>query len=56
MQELKKRAADGLASMGKRLKMDVKEAERVRGERREARAARDDGFDRMLEELLAGLG
>jgi hypothetical protein len=55
MQELKKRAADGLASMGKRLKMDVKEAERVRGERREVRVARDDGFDRMLEGLLAGL-
>ena len=37
MQELKKRAADRLASMGKRLKMDVKEAERVREERREGR-------------------
>jgi hypothetical protein len=56
MQELKKRAADRLASIGKRLKMDVKEAERVREERREARVARDDGFDGMPERLVAGLG
>jgi hypothetical protein len=56
LQELKTRAADGLASMGKRLRVDVKEAERVRGERKEARIDRDDGFGGLLEGLVAGLG
>jgi hypothetical protein len=53
LQELKMRAADGLASMGKRLRADVKEGERARGE---ARIDRDDGFGGLLEGLVAGLG
>jgi hypothetical protein len=56
MQERKKAAADGLASLGKRLKMDVKEAERVRGERREQAKQAREGYDVMLEELVARLG
>ena len=56
MLERKKAAADGLASLGKRLKMDVKEAERVRGERREQAKQVREGYDVMLEELVARLG
>jgi hypothetical protein len=56
MQERKKAAADGLASLGKRLKMDVKEAERVRGERREQAKQAREGYDVMLDELVARLG
>jgi hypothetical protein len=56
MQELKTRAADGLASMGKRLRADVKEGERGRDGRREAKVVRDNGFEGLLEGLVAGLG
>jgi hypothetical protein len=56
MQERKKAAADGLASLGRRLKMDVKEAERVRGERREQAKQAREGYDVMLDELVARLG
>ncbi|KAM0690681.1 hypothetical protein Q7P36_009450 [Cladosporium allicinum] len=56
MQELKKRAADGLASHGKRLKQDVRDAERLRVERREQARISRDGFDDMLDELLSTAG
>jgi hypothetical protein len=56
MQELKKRAADALASHGKRLKQDVRDAERLRAEKREQAKMSRDGFDCMLEELLSTAG
>jgi len=55
MQDWKKRAADELTSHAKRLRQDLKDAERVRAERKKARLSRG-GFDTMLEELVAGLG
>ena len=56
MQELKNRAADALTSHGKRLKQDVRDAERLRAERREQAKMSRDGFDCMLEELLSTAG
>ena len=55
MQDWKKRAADELALHGRRLRQDLKDAERVRAERMKARLSHG-GFDVLLEELVAGLG
>lgn len=52
---LKERAIEGLAACGRRLRVDLKEGERARGERRKARVARG-GFEGVLEGLVAGLG
>jgi len=56
MQELKKRAADGLASHGRRLKQDVKDAERARLERKEKAKLSRDGLNGMIGELLVAAG
>ena len=50
----KKQAADELAAHGRKLKQSMRDAEKVRAERKKARLARG-GFDGMLEELVAEL-
>ena len=50
----KKQAADELAANGRKLKQSMRDAEKARAERKKAQRARN-GFDGMLEELVAGL-